>query len=163
MARPSTPPVLSDLQNACSSAAQVKALRQIKNELIGHELRKRYWIGCGILHPLVGILKSYRDGKRRTQTGAPPESVDHGDSAQVQAIIILGCLAQGGLDPSSPPNHPLTVLIPRGPRICPPNIRKLRATFAARSSVSRRFLTINHHSIAANTQLLCQRLEPLLH
>ncbi|KAL9125147.1 MAG: hypothetical protein Q9217_005604 [Psora testacea] len=104
MTRPSTPPILSELRSASSPASQVKALRQLKNELIGHEQKKEMWVGLGILTPLVRILNSYKgdgkrkprdtDGDRNQEEAARPRTRE--EEARLQAIIIIGSLAHGG-------------------------------------------------------------------
>ncbi len=68
MIRPSTPPILSELQEASSAASQVKALKELKNELIGHEHKKELWIQLGVLTVLARILNSSsKGGKLKTR------------------------------------------------------------------------------------------------
>ena len=103
MARPSTPPILSELRSDSSPASQVKALRKLKNEVIGHEQKKEMWIRLGILTPLVRILTSYKgDGKRRLRDIKGDGSQEatkrirtEEEEARLQAIIIVGSLAHG--------------------------------------------------------------------
>lgn len=103
MTRPSTPPILSELRSASSPASQVKALRDLKNEVIGHEQKKEIWVGLGILTPLARILNSHKgSGKRKHRdtnaSGSQPAlKVVKSDEeeARLQAIIIIGSLAHG--------------------------------------------------------------------
>jgi len=103
MARPSTPPILSELRGASTPASQVKALRELKNDVIGHDQKKEMWVGLGVLNPLVRILSSYKgSGKRRRRdtNGNPGQarskaSRNDEEEARLQAVIIVGSLAHG--------------------------------------------------------------------
>ena len=103
MTRPSTPPILSELRSASSPASQIRALRQLKNEIIGHDQKKQMWIGLGVLTPLVRILNSYKgDGKRRARfldgggsRQSRKEIRTEEEEARLQAVIIIGILAHG--------------------------------------------------------------------
>ncbi|KAL8883840.1 MAG: hypothetical protein Q9215_007984 [Flavoplaca cf. flavocitrina] len=104
MALPTTHPILSELRSSTSSINQVAALRALKNEIIGHEQKKREWVGLGVLAPLARILTTPRaNGKRRESNGNRP--AHHGktalgrtdeEEARLQAIVIIGSLASGG-------------------------------------------------------------------
>ncbi|KAL8791198.1 MAG: hypothetical protein Q9213_000155 [Squamulea squamosa] len=104
MAFPTTPPILSELRSSTSSTNQIAALRALKNEIIGHEQKKRTWVNLGVLAPLARILNTPRAiGKRRESNGN--RSAQHGktafgrsdeEEARLQAIIIVGSLASGG-------------------------------------------------------------------
>lgn len=103
MTRRATLPILSELRSASSPANQVKALKDLKNELIGHEQKKELWIGLGILKTLARILnshnghakKSHKDGNasdgQEEDGSINPDEVE----AQLQATIVLGSLAYG--------------------------------------------------------------------
>ena len=103
MTRRPTLPVLSELKNASSPAGQVRALRDLKNELIGHEQKKKLWIGMGVLPPLARILTSYEGNGQTTyrDTDALDGQVGDGSiesneiEARLQTIIVLGSLAYG--------------------------------------------------------------------
>ena len=103
MTRPSTPPLLSELRSPTSPATQVAALRALKNELVGHEQQKEMWVGRGVVAPLSRILNThYRGGKRRyreangalDRVGRTQTTTDE-EEARMQAIIIVGSLANG--------------------------------------------------------------------
>lgn len=101
MTRASAPPLLPQLQSADSASAQAIALRCLKNETIGHDQRKECWIRWGIIPMLANILAA------RQSPGKGPASAEHSggsrlrhpasqeDEARLQAVIILGSLAQG--------------------------------------------------------------------
>lgn len=105
MTRPSTPPILTELRSPSTPASQVAALRALKNEIIGHEQKKELWIGLGIVTPIVRILNSSKGiGKRKSRevNGTAKQKEKKAprtdeEEARLQAIIILGSLAQGKL------------------------------------------------------------------
>ncbi|KAL9102474.1 MAG: hypothetical protein Q9163_002374 [Psora crenata] len=117
MTRPSTPPILLELRSASSLASQIKALRQLKNELIGHEQRKEMWVALGVLAPLVRILESHKgDSKRGLGDSDAYRNQDEtthleteDEQARLQAIIIIGSLAHGGPPFLSPLHASLAV------------------------------------------------------
>ena len=103
MLRPETHPILSDLRNPASSAAQVAALKALKNEIVGHSQKKEEWIKLGVLEPLTNILNTFKgDGKRthRAANGSAHRSRQrerrtNEEEARYQAIVVVGSLAQG--------------------------------------------------------------------
>ena len=103
MTQSSLPPIFDRLQHPTNTATQLAALISLKNELIGHELRKRAWINNGIIPILSRILSSRRSqsGKRATRetngsgfrdgrTTLPDD-----DCLCLQATLIVGILAHG--------------------------------------------------------------------
>lgn len=104
MTRPSTPPILHQLQNAESLSSQIASLRALKNETIGHDQHKENWIRWGIIPILSRILASrLPSGKGAAEielngSGGPPPPSGVGsqeEEACIQAIIVVGSLAQG--------------------------------------------------------------------
>lgn len=103
MARPATPPILSELRSSTSPATQVAALRALKHEIIGHEQKKRLWVGRGVLVPIARILNTSKgNGKRRdvsdnatTHHCRLPFVRSEEEEARLQAIVIVGSLAHG--------------------------------------------------------------------
>ena len=103
MTRPSTPPILSELQSTSSPASQVAALRALKHEVIGHEQKKEMWIALGVLAPIARILNTHKgNGKRRHRDAQgnrwhSKHRADRSDEeeARLQAVIIVGSLAHG--------------------------------------------------------------------
>lgn len=98
MARSSIPPLLSELRSASSPAAQAKALRHLKNEVIGHDSKKQYWIQWGILRHLIRVLNPSKSSGNRSDEdlGQSSEELRPDDEdAKIQAIIIIGSLAHG--------------------------------------------------------------------
>lgn len=102
------PPLLLELQNASSVARQTQVLREIKNEIIGYELRKRSWIAAGIIPALAAILSTSRrsHGKRSSREMSEKNSqakprparsfTADEDASYVEAAVIVGVLARSG-------------------------------------------------------------------
>ncbi|KAJ5417684.1 uncharacterized protein N7487_001234 [Penicillium crustosum] len=118
MTRAAAPPILLQLQSAESASSQITALRTLKNELIGHDQRKETYIVEGIIPALARLLTSRWPGTvefnelishQRQFTPKAPEDYE----ACLQAILIVGSLAQGGptfLTPLFASNIPQTLL-----------------------------------------------------
>ncbi|KAL9001918.1 MAG: hypothetical protein Q9188_005133 [Gyalolechia gomerana] len=104
MTRPTTPPILSELRSSTSPASQVAALRALKTDIVGHEQRKRMWVGLGVLVPIARILNISKGvGKRRDpiENGTAhycraASTRSDEEEARLQAIIVVGSLAHGG-------------------------------------------------------------------
>jgi armadillo repeat-containing protein 8 len=104
MTRSTPPPLLAELQNASSAAGKTQILRLVKDEIIGHDLRKRAWIAAGIIPALSNILSNPRRnlGKRSSRDFNGSGSLrgrksftSDDDASCVQATVIIGVLAQG--------------------------------------------------------------------
>ncbi|ORY18006.1 armadillo-type protein [Clohesyomyces aquaticus] len=110
------PPALLELSNPTTPEAQVKALRDLKNEIVGHDQRKEVAVKHGVVRPLATILKAEgRRGAKRRSNGAingggASVGRDGGmglgaagqwewtseDEMRFQATLVLGSLANGG-------------------------------------------------------------------
>jgi armadillo repeat-containing protein 8 len=106
MTRSTPPPLLAELQCSSNAASQADTLKLIKNEIIGHDLRKRSWIAFGIVPTLVNILSTSRPSSSKRSSREtnglgklrPHRSFNVDDDvACTQAAVIAGVLAQGGL------------------------------------------------------------------
>ena len=103
MVRTTAPPILAELRSPPSPTAHLLALKNLKNEIIGHDQKKEGWIHLGIIPLLVSTLSPSRfDGKRpsRELNGAIAHSsgskvVTEEEEVRLQATIIIGSLAQG--------------------------------------------------------------------
>ena len=103
MTRSPSSTLLAELQNPTSPSNLNSALVALKNELIGHEQRKKVWIEYGIVPILTHILENRRGdtGKRSsrnykdapTTEGNPTLTED--DTACIHATVITGNIAQG--------------------------------------------------------------------
>ena len=120
MARSSIPPALLELRSPTSPSAQVEALRDLKNEIVGHDQRKELAVRHGVVAPLARILRAEarRGGKRRARGGvangstvtaagssaagssaAGPERREREwgceEEMRLQATVVVGSLALG--------------------------------------------------------------------
>ncbi|KAF2855317.1 ARM repeat-containing protein [Plenodomus tracheiphilus IPT5] len=110
MGRSSIPSALAELSNPSTPEAQVAALQNLKNEIVGHEQRKELAVTHGVVKPLAGLLRSEaRKGGKRRRNGANGNSsglfsesrrtlVDWTteDELRFQATLVVGSLANGG-------------------------------------------------------------------
>lgn len=116
MGRSIIPSALAELSNPTTPEAQADALRNLKNEIVGHEQRKELAVTHGVIRPLAGLLKEgvRRGGKRRHSNGltqqasngsAPSsghvsssqEAWTREDELRFQATLVVGSLANGEL------------------------------------------------------------------
>lgn len=113
MGRSTIPPALAELSNPTSPEAQVVALRNLKNEIVGHEQRKELAVTHGVIKPLAGLLREgvRRGGKRRHSNGTRQEAHQgpaassrirqeqdewtKEDELRFQATLVVGSLANG--------------------------------------------------------------------
>ncbi|KAH9878774.1 hypothetical protein IAQ61_002048 [Plenodomus lingam] len=110
MGRSSIPAALAELSNPSTTEAQVSALQNLKNEIVGHEQRKELAITHGVVTPLAGLLRSEarKGGKRRRngtnghgssnfrETRRTPSDWTVEDELRFQATLVVGSLANGG-------------------------------------------------------------------
>ena len=101
MTRESMPAILLQLQSAESLSSQVTTLRKLKNETIGHDQRKETWVRWGLIPILAQVLASWHHPSGRNvatpelngAANSKPRSDE--DEACLQAVIVVGSLAQG--------------------------------------------------------------------
>jgi hypothetical protein len=106
MGRPEVPASLIEIKNPTSIQEQIAALKQLKNEIIGHPLIKELVVNNGIAAPLARNLQTSlkASGKRRSRevngNGVPLDkdySWTHEDELRLQTITIITSLAHGAL------------------------------------------------------------------
>ena len=102
MTRPSSNPILSELRSPTSPASLIAALKSLKNEVVGHDQKKEMWIGLGVVGPLARILSTHRGSSKRkhrdangTSGAAVQSALDDAEETRLQAVILVGSLAQG--------------------------------------------------------------------
>lgn len=110
MGRSTIPPALIELSNPSTPEAQVNALRNLKNEIVGHEQRKELAVVHGVVKPLAGLLRTEarKGGKRRrgvtngssgnANVGREGERIAEWtteDELRFQATLVVGSLANG--------------------------------------------------------------------
>ncbi|KAJ5216386.1 uncharacterized protein N7498_002793 [Penicillium cinerascens] len=103
MTRAAAPPILLQLRSSESVSEQVVSLRTLKNELIGHDQRKEAYVAGGIIPALAQVLALRRPGKAaaaESNGSAISQARSYQSSEEseacLQAILIVGSLAQGG-------------------------------------------------------------------
>lgn len=121
MARPSW---LSQIRNASSPAEQVAALRALKNDLVGHPLKKEMAVTLGALDHIVHLSSNKTvnrsDGKAHDHTFAHRPLIEE-EMVRLQGLQVLASIALGRIL-NSPIEHQLTIY--RRPVIpCPSAIR----------------------------------------
>ena len=84
-----SPEVIQSLRHSTSREAQILTLKQLKNDIVGHEQRKELVVKNGLAEALTDILTS----TAATPAGGQWSEVDE---ARLQATLILGSLASGG-------------------------------------------------------------------
>lgn len=95
MARPS---YISQIRNAKSPLDQVAALRALKNDLIGHPLKKESVVSSGILDSVVRLTSnravSRHDGKAHDHSFAS-RSLSEEEMVRLQGLYVLASIAMG--------------------------------------------------------------------
>ena len=104
MTRTTLPPLLLELQASSTPDAQLSALKRVKNELIGNDLKKTSWIAQGLIPILSRFVSSDAAQNTRRSSRKPggtskgryeASALPHEDSSFLQAVVIIGLLAQG--------------------------------------------------------------------
>nr|POE93051.1 uncharacterized protein c26h5.04 [Quercus suber] len=95
---PSLPAIQVLRDAAASSADRISALKQIKNDITGHQQRKEANVRHGLIEPLVAILTAaaHINGKRVQPRQTHAQSWAHDDEATLHVVLVLGTLASGG-------------------------------------------------------------------
>ncbi|KAH7393013.1 armadillo-type protein [Pyrenochaeta sp. MPI-SDFR-AT-0127] len=110
MGRSTIPPALIELSNPSTPEAQVAALQNLKNEIVGHEQRKELAVTHGVVKPLSSLLRAEarKGGKRRrnvtnghgsalfNETRRSLAEWTTEDELRFQATLVVGSLANGG-------------------------------------------------------------------
>ncbi|MBE3043088.1 hypothetical protein IMZ48_11050 [Candidatus Bathyarchaeota archaeon] len=97
-----TTPILEQLRSATTSAEKTAALRELKNDIIGHRQKKEAWVGAGVLEVMVKVLVTCQapgngEGKdSRSQVGSHDAAGE--ESVKLQAIQALSTFANGAWD-----------------------------------------------------------------
>lgn len=84
------------LANADSPQQQIESLKQLKNNLVGHDQRKEIAVKNGVLESLVAIISTSVSGEQNGASTGQPQAWTQQDEARLQATIIVGSLATGG-------------------------------------------------------------------
>lgn len=88
----------AQIRHARNSAEQIGALRALKNEIIGHPLRKELAVKQGVLDPVVRLVfnksASIQNGKAHDHTFAP-RSLAEEEMVRLQGLQVLASVALG--------------------------------------------------------------------
>ncbi|KOS22117.1 Uncharacterized protein ESCO_001755 [Escovopsis weberi] len=101
MARPHSPPILDQLRNAHSLPEQHESLQALKNEIVGHKLKKEAWLALGVLDHIVACLSLHRSPAKAVPRDAGPQQssqrpLSDEDTVRLQALQIITSFAHGG-------------------------------------------------------------------
>ncbi|CAK7209301.1 hypothetical protein SBRCBS47491_000397 [Sporothrix bragantina] len=105
--------ILESLRSAQSFASQTQALSALKNETVGHVMKKEKWVELGVLPAIVEVLQPERPAawqtggqqassrpahshSRQPSSFTPPDNLPADDLARLQALELLGVFASGG-------------------------------------------------------------------
>jgi len=75
---------------------RILALKQLKNDIVGHELRKELAIKQGIVKPLVDILKVADNTNDGGDGHGLPAIWTQENEARLQTALVIGSIANGG-------------------------------------------------------------------
>lgn len=91
-------PWIAQLRNARNSAEQIVILRALKNELIGHHLKKETVVAQGILDPIVRLSfnnkSSRNDGKSHDHSFAA-RPLNEEEMVRLQCLHVISSIALG--------------------------------------------------------------------
>jgi armadillo repeat-containing protein 8 len=89
---------MTQIRNARSSAEQIVALRALKNDIVGHPLRKETAVALGILEPVIRLTinkgGNRNNGKAHDHSfAARPLGED--EAVRLQGLQIIASIALG--------------------------------------------------------------------
>ena len=95
-------PCVAQLQSARDTTEQAAALRQIKNEIVGHPLKKELVVSQGVLDPVVrlALRQSHRPDPAAHNHTFAIRPLHEDETIRLQALHILASIAQGMFRPS---------------------------------------------------------------
>ena len=89
---------VAQIRNARNSTEQLAILRALKNELIGHPLKKETVVAQGILDPIVRLSfntrSSRNDGKSHDHSFAA-RPLNEEETVRVQGLHVISSIALG--------------------------------------------------------------------
>ena len=92
---------VAQIRNARNSAEQITILRALKNELIGHPLKKDTVARQGILDPIVRLSFNTRsnknDGKSHDHSFVT-RSLNEEETVRIQGLHVISSIALGGIE-----------------------------------------------------------------
>lgn len=95
-------PWVAQIRNARSPAEQIAALRALKNEIVGHPLKKELAVQLGVLDPVIRLTFSKssnrQDGKGHDHTFAT-RALNEEEVVRLQGLQVLASIALGSAHP----------------------------------------------------------------
>lgn len=92
------PPWVAQIRNTKNTGDQILALRSLKNELIGHPVKKEAAVESGVLEAVVHLstnrVAGRHDGKSHDHTFAS-ESLTEEETVRLQGIHVIASIALG--------------------------------------------------------------------
>ncbi len=95
MSRPSW---VAQLRNARSTSEQIAILKALKNEILGHAIKKELAVVQGVLDPLVRLSLNkagVRQDSKVHDDSLVSRPLDEDETVRLQSLIILGSIAAG--------------------------------------------------------------------
>lgn len=90
------------IRNARSTSEQIANLKGLKNEIVGHALKKEMVVTMGLVEPVVRLcfnksVPKNQDGKAHDHSYAirPSQEEEEEEILRLQALQVLGSLAYG--------------------------------------------------------------------
>lgn len=91
-------PWVSQIRNTRNSAEQISVLKALKNEVVGHPLRKEAVVTQGVLDPVVRLVfnksGSIQNGKAHDHSFAA-RALSEEDIVRLQGLQIIASIALG--------------------------------------------------------------------
>ena len=91
-------PWVAQIRNARTPAEQTAALRALKNDIIGHPLRKESAVALGVLDPIVRVTSNRasirNDGKAHDHSFAA-KPLNEEETVRLQGLQIIASIALG--------------------------------------------------------------------
>lgn len=99
MARPQSPPILTQLRSARTVPEQAAALRALKNDIVGHIQKKEQWVSLGVLDPIARTIIPDKPPPRLNGKGPHPQicsrPLTDDEEAKLQALQLIASFAHG--------------------------------------------------------------------
>lgn len=91
-------PWVTQLRNARNPAEQIAALRGLKNEIVGHPLKKELAVHVGVLDPVIRLtfnkISNRQDGKAHDHSFAS-RALNEEEMVRLQGLQVLASIALG--------------------------------------------------------------------
>ncbi|KAH7370560.1 armadillo-type protein [Rhexocercosporidium sp. MPI-PUGE-AT-0058] len=149
-------PWVAQIRNARTPAEQIVTLKALKNEIVGHPLKKEMAITQGVLEPVVRLTfnkaGSRQDGKSHDYTFASRPLVEE-EQLRLQGLQVVASVALGG-PPFLSPLQAASSLPAILSNLCPssnPSQLVLTSLRALSNLADSAALAPNTHSLSSNT------------